>query len=142
MKPSRAMIPGELLCSLLGCLLAWFGGVQTGWLNSVLASRNENVLWLLLLGVPALVSMTFGLREMLHWPKWNLAKREFTARWRGRAVLAQGVCWFYAIYFGFDHGAELIGWIGIICFAYCVWAYLENRRTCREIRYATAVTAR
>lgn len=142
MKPSRAMIPGEILCSLLGCVLAWFGGIESGWLHSVLASRNESVLWLGMLGIPSLVSLVFGIRELFSWPRWGLIKREATAKWRGRAVMGQGLCWLYAIYFGFDHGALLIGWIGIVCFGYCVWSYVENRRTCREIHYATAVGTR
>lgn len=142
MKPSRAMIPGEILCSLLGCVLAWFGGIESGWLHSVLAARNESLIWLVLLGVPCLVSLVLGIRELLNWPTWGLVKREATARWRGRAVLWQGLCWFYAIYFGFDHGALMIGWIGIVCFSYCVWSYLQNRRACREIHYATAVGTR
>lgn len=139
MKPSRAMIPGEILVSLQGLVLSYFGGVYPGWLNTVLISRHEDLWWLFLLGLPALLSLMVCAREMAQWRNFTLFQRENTAKWRGRAVLVQGLCFLYAVYFGFDHGAPLIGCIGFICFAYCVWAYLENRRTCREIRYSTVV---
>lgn len=141
MKPSRAMIPGEIHCSLIGCVLAWFGGLRPGWLHVVLLSRDEALIWMVLLGVPSLVTLMLGLRELLLWPAWGLIKREATARWRGRAILVQGLCWIYAVYFGFDYGAELIGCIGLTCFAFCAWSYIENRRACREIRNATAIGA-
>lgn len=138
MKPSRAMIPGEILASSLGMVLAAFGGAIPGWLHTVLASRGEDLVWMLLLGTSAMASLVLGVREFLYWKKWNLIERERTARLRSRAVLWQGLCWMHAVYFGFDYGAPLMGSIGVVCFCFCVWAYLENRRTCREIRYATA----
>lgn len=33
MKPSRAMIPGEILCAALGLVLAYFGAAYDGWLQ-------------------------------------------------------------------------------------------------------------
>ena len=141
MKPSRAMIPGEILASAIGLVLAIFGGMVPGWLHAVLTARGEDLVWMILLGSSATASLVLGVREYLYWRRWNLIERERTARLRGRAVLWQGLCWMHAIYFGFDYGAPLIGSIGVVCFAFCVWAYLENRRTCREIRYATATAA-
>lgn len=138
MKPSRAMIPGEILCSAIGLIMAWFGGMHDGWLHAVLAARGEQWLWMALLGSSSLASMVLCLREYTRWKTWGWVRLEQTARWRGRAVLWQGLCWLHAVYFGYDYGAPLIGSIGSACFAFCVWAYLENRRTCREIRYATA----
>ena len=141
MKPSRAMIPGEILVSAIGLVLAVFGGLVPGWLNAVLMARGEAWVWMLLLGSASTACIGLGIREHLEWKSWGLVERERTARLRGRAVLWQGLCWMHAIYFGFDYGAPLIGSIGVVCFSYCVWAYLENRRTCREIRYATATAA-
>ena len=141
MKPSRAMIPGEILCAVFGIVFAWFGWAQMGWLKTVLESRGESVIWMALLGIPAMVTLIFDVREWMLWRRWNLIKREQTARWRGRAVAAQGLCWLYAVYVGYDYGAQLVGTLGIVCFGFCVWAYVENRRTCREIRYATAIAA-
>lgn len=137
MKPSRAMIPGEILCSVIGLELAYFGGIYTGWLHSVLAQRGGNFVWFVTLGVPAAMSLFLGVREMVFWQHWNFPHRMATARWRARSILLQGLCWLYAVYFCFGEGIMLIGWLGVSCFAFCVWSYLENRRTCREIRYAT-----
>lgn len=141
MKPSRAMIPGEILCSLHGALLAWFGGVQPGWLHTVLEARGDAVAWLFMLGVPSWVQLFLAVREWIFWRRWGVIAVERSARWRARAIMGQGLCWLYAIYFGFHAGAFLIGWLGLIAFGFCCWSYLENRRSCREIRYATAAIA-
>lgn len=138
MKPSSAMIPGEILCSLIGLVLAYFGGVHDGWLQRELAQRHGEMVWLLALGAPALVALAGGLREWFGSRGWNLFQREANVRWRARAMLAQGLCWLYAVYFGFDGGPPLIGSIGTVCLSFCAWAYHENRRACREIRYATS----
>lgn len=140
MKPSRAMIPGEILCSLLGCVLAYFGGFHDGWLHSTLDAKNEAALWLMLLGGPAIISFIACVREWFDWPVWNLLQREASVHWRARAILIQGLCWLYAVYVSFGHEALLLGWISLICFAFCTWAYHENRRTSREIRYSKTVT--
>lgn len=138
MKPSNAMIPGEILCSLIGLVLAYFGGIQEGWLNNELVKRHGDTVWLVCLGLPALLTFAGAMRGWLLAGVWRTEDVNRNARWRARTVLLQGLCWLYAVYFGFDGGPPLIGSVGAVCFVFCAWSYHENRRTCREIRYATA----
>lgn len=142
MKPSRAMIPGEILCSLVGIVLAYFGGIYDGWLHDVLNRREGAGAWLVMLGIPALAALYLGVREIWYWRHWGSIRQEQSARWRARAVLIQGLCQLYAVYFCFVEGIDLIGSLGVVLFGFCAWSYLENRRTCREIRYATSAALR
>lgn len=128
MKPSRAMIPGEILCAALGLVLAYFGAAYDGWLHKVLSERGEEYWWMVLLGGPALIMLVLSTWE---WFAGSTSNAKF-AKWRGRMVAGQGLCWLYAVYFGFDGRAELIGSIGAVGFGFCLWSYWENRRVTRE----------
>ena len=103
MKPSRAMIPGEILCALFGLMLAYFGGISDSPIGHIFTARHESILWFLLLGAPALWTLWAGAREWFLGSAWNLAYREISCKQRGRAVLVQGLCWLYAVYVGAHH---------------------------------------
>ena len=138
MKPSRAMIPGEILCAAYGVAMAYFGGLHHGWLHRTLVERGESVAWLLLLGIPAAALLVVAVREWTA-PSIGLVRREKFAKWRGKLVGVQGLCWLYAVYFGITQGSSFIGTLGVIGFLFCTWSYWENRRSGREIRHSSGV---
>lgn len=150
MKPSRAMITGELSWAFVALCYAWAGSGwwpahERGALYSLLLQRGESpALWSLLLGVPAIALIVLDLRE------WSCHKYthydprrpvvigwlEASAVWRGRFCLALIFGWFYmvkAIVVGLAAlNAALFISIGGCFFA--GWFYVENRRVRRQIR--------
>lgn len=149
MKPSRAMIPGELSWAFLSLCYALAGsGIPPFGAGSLYYALNEHAspeLWALLLAVPALV---------LIWA----ASREWFAHHRCCSG-DEGACWLPSQLY---HSAKIRGWcclwsipgygymlkvlvhdlqrasvLAVIAAGGCVfmwWFYVENRRVRREVR--------
>lgn len=142
MKPSSAMIPGEIAVCAFGLVLAIFGGLIDGPLHTALLARHSALAWLLLLGAPALLMLWLDLREWRRCSRWDMDARHRSARWRSKCALLQAFCWLFAVYFGFaTDGAALVGFFGLVGGSYCAWSYVENRRVRREISIAAATLA-
>lgn len=147
MKPARAMIPGEILCSLFAISLAWSGGgfwpFEPGLLYKILkATDGRNMLWAICLGVPAITLMTLSIREWICGLSWTPHQVRVSSCFRGKMVLAMGLCWIYSLYLlGFHaNGANSLLLQTIIASMYCGWSYVENRRVQREVRKKNGVT--
>jgi hypothetical protein len=139
MKPSRAMIPGEILCALFALSLAWSGGLSWpfdhGPLYRILAKGDQNVIWLLLMGTPSSALVVLSVREWIYGQKWNGRTVSISCYWRGKTVALMGISWLYAVYL---IGQLTVGISGLlvqsVCAAvFCGWSYVENRRVRREI---------
>lgn len=143
MRPSRAMIPMELLAASISILVGLVG--MTGWppgigtLYAALHSYGERYLWFVLLASPAVAMLGFG------WLEWfskelrmSPERVDRNARRRARASLLQLVSWIYGLKLLADaNGAGWIGLLAVIMVVFLGWSYVENRRVQREIRNAT-----
>lgn len=152
MKPSRQVIPAEVVVSLFALSYAWLGGIpwpEAASLFRFIARREGlvgNVAWALLLGGPALLLVSVSLREWYCWKRcrWTEAEHNLSALWRSRLVLTQLFSWLYMIHLAVvaERRLFLLTLHASIGAAVCGWSYWENRRVRREIRYsATAASA-
>lgn len=142
MKPSRAMIPLELLISTLSLLSAWLGAfawpVKPGALYWLLAEHRENAVWFALLGLPAVALFVVSFREW-HGAALGALELDRSCRLRARLVLLQGLSWVYGLKLLIVSGGAMggVGALSIVMLIFCSWSYKENRRVRREIRTAT-----
>ena len=167
MKPSRYMLTGEISWALVALSFAWSG--MGGWpmapsyLSRMLERRgggmfvSEQVLWTVVIGVPALVLLFMSLREWWAHKRhiWTMAQIEQSSRIRGRMCLVMFVSWLYmfkvmlagAVASMFPNGVQMldapranamlpIALFGAVCM---LWFWLENRRVQRDVRKATGV---
>lgn len=148
MKPSRAMIPGELFAAYVALAYAWAGAggwpMTPGPIAHLVAAHANPVLWLALLGAPALLLIGVSGGE---WFAHRRACADCTLRWsfdelarsalvRGRLCLALICGWLYLakLTLQIPSGASAASLVAAGGVAFCVWFYVENRRVQREIR--------
>lgn len=167
MKPSRYMLTGEISWALIALAFAWSG--MGGWplapsyLHRMLERQGNEVLWVLVIGIPALLLVFVSLREWIAHQRaardvrrrWSLVELDRSARIRGRLCLAMVASWAYmfkvmlagALAGMFPNGQAAldapranailpIALFGAVCM---LWFYLENRRVQRDVRKATGV---
>jgi hypothetical protein len=149
MKPSRAMISGEITTSLFALGYAWSGGLswpfEHGPLFNLIAHREGwvgNLTWLFLLGAPALGLILVDSIEWFCSSCWTMAKMDQSATLRARLVATQFFSWLYMLHLlMLVHNMSRIPVLAahaVVGAIMCFWAYWENRRVRREIRYATS----
>lgn len=147
MKPSRAMISGELFVAYVALCYAWAG--SGAWpLHAVPAASAHPMLLALLLGIPALALMAIAATEWVahdvdqpdSWLE-RLALRFWrgdlqSADLRGKLCLTLLAGWLYMakLTLSSSPGANASSLIAIGGVAFCLAFYLENRRVQREIR--------
>lgn len=146
MKPSRAMIPGEISWAFIALAFAWAGSgawpLEPGPLYRMVAKHAHPWIWGALLGAPALVLMWVSAREWRAYccrrvPRcWSLHELEASARRRGRLCLALLAGWLYMLKIagGAIHGTSATAAVAAGGIAFMLWFYVENRRVQREIR--------
>ena len=148
MKPSRGMIPAEVVVSLFALSYAWLGGIawpgEPGALFRLIYAKEGalgNVVWAFGLGLPAAFLVFFSLHEWWCWQRcrWTVFQHDFSATLRGRLVLCEGLAWAYMLHVLAlsDKKLALLALHAGIGVVVCAWSYWENRRVRREIRYAT-----
>jgi hypothetical protein len=155
MKPSRAMIPGEMSWAFIALLYV----ASALWPDSVLHDRLSAMgivslaLWSCLLGIPALWLMTVSAREWVAHcqackgfaPRWSIFETDHSAMLRGRLCLALLLGWAYMLYVIASgevfRGAIISTGTSAGGCLFMLWFYKENRRVRREIRNGTAVAA-
>jgi hypothetical protein len=144
MKPSRGMIPLELLIASLSLCLASIGGLgwpaPSGALYDLLTLKGQALVWLLLLGGPAAVLFPVSLLEWCSGIHWDVVRLDRSCRVRAALVGIQGLCLLYGVYLPLKSGGSLRGLALVtgILIVFCSWSYIENRRVRREIRSQTA----
>lgn len=143
MKPSRAMISGEMSWAFVALAFAWAGVTQGSYLNRLLEQHAEPLLWGVLLAGPALVLMALSVREWIaHSSRrcWGIVELEASARWRGRLCLALIAGWLYMLKIAatFSSGANATSAVALGGVVFMLWFYIQNRRVQREIRVQTA----
>jgi hypothetical protein len=155
MKPSRAMIPGEISWAFIALLYV----ASALWPDSVLHDRLVSMgmvslmLWTTLLGVPSIWLMFVSSREWVahcqackgNAQRWTIFETDRSAMLRGRLCLALLLGWAYMLHVilsgdVFKGAIISTGISGGGC-VFMLWFYKENRRVRREIRNGTAVTS-
>lgn len=156
MKPSRAMIPGEISWAFIALAYAWAGAgawpLQPGSLYYVVSRHAHPALWGLLLGVPALLLMLASAREWAahfracgdYTQRWSVEELHRSAQLRGRLCLALIAGWGYMIKIaaGITSGANATSVVALGGVLFMLWFYIENRRVQREIRCQAAAAYR
>ena len=144
MKPSRGMIPMELLIACLSLSFALVGGL--GWpppegpLYGLLVEKGQSVVWLVLLGTPAAVLAGLGAAEWRRGRHWDVVRLDRSCCHRSWLVGIQGLCWLYGLYLPLAApwtNLRGIALISVVMMFFCAWSYVENRRVRREIRRET-----
>lgn len=144
LRPSRAMISGELSWAAIAFVLGWSGagilGMDGSYLNQVLEREHwlAPALWIIVLGVPAaalfIVSgWEYALSQRQAWP---LDRIERWAAMRARLVSALAFSWLYMLYALDATSARpsALRGLGVLGFAFCAWFVIENRRVRRHCR--------
>lgn len=144
MKPSRAMITGELSWAWVALSFAWAGSglwpFGESYLHAALDKKGLDEVWSVLVGAPAALLMYFSAREWMSQHvigvSWTEVQLDMSARLRGSLSLALAFSWFYVIYVmvatpGRPSPLLLIG-MGGAFFMLTFW--IENRRVQRDIK--------
>lgn len=153
MKPSRAMITGELSWAWVALSFAWSGSglwpFESSYLHVTLDRRGQEWIWSLFVGVPAVALMIASAREWFShcyfalaptMRSWSIFQLDKSASVRGWLCLALAFSWLYVLYVMLTStgrpNAILPVALGGLVFMIMFW--LENRRVQRDIRKHTA----
>lgn len=151
MKPSRAMLTGELSWAFVAVCVAWAGSglwpMEGTHLHSILYTWKYDYLWTGLIGIPALALLWVSAKEHFlchNQPNfWDLGKINASASLRGRLCLMLAFTWAYILYVMVNVVAEystltLVSLGGVV---FCLWFWTENRRVQRDFRKHSAIPA-
>lgn len=152
MKPSRAMITGELSWAWIALGFAWSGSglwpFGDSYLHMMLDKRDLDTLWVLAIGVPAALLMFASAREFIayRWPpenpmrRWTIIQLEWSAKLRGRLCFALAFSWAYVFYVLVNTSTRpsAILPVAVGGFLFMMLFWIENRRVQRDIRKQTS----
>jgi hypothetical protein len=151
MKPSRAMITGEISWAFVALCFAWSGSglwpMQSTYLHDLLDQRAQDVWWTLFIGVPSLGLFVVSLREYVgsydrrrapraRAQRWPLEKLERSAHIRGWLCATLAFSWTYIAYMLLKLSARpsAILPVAVGGAVFAIWFLIENRRVQRECR--------
>lgn len=151
MKPSRAMITGEISWAWVAIAFAYVGAglppFDESYLHLALDKRGIDWLWALAAGAPGLVLLYFSTREYLvyRFPptdpmlRWTMVEIDHSARVRGRASIALVFSWSYITYASLTTSSRpsVVLPVAIGGAFFSLWFWVENRRVQRDIRKET-----
>jgi hypothetical protein len=149
MKPSRQVIPVEIMVSLFALSYAGYGSIpwpEATPLFKFIFSREGWIgifTWAIIVGIPPFWLMLVSGREWLFCKKhrWGPFEIDASATLRGRLVVTQMASWLYLLHLAFlspSRKPMLIIIHAMIGAVICAWSYWENRRVRREIKRSTA----
>lgn len=152
MKPSRAMISGEISWAWVALAFAWSGSglwpFAESYLHMVLDKRDLDEIWCAAIGIPSTLLMVASTREWIahRWPsldplkRWTIQQLDNSARLRGRMCLALLFSWVYVTYILLRTSSRpsAITPVAIGGALFMLWFWIENRRVQRDIRKQTA----
>lgn len=151
MRPSRAMITGELSWAWFALTFAWAGSglwpFHGSYLHRVLDNADMDVVWSFLIGLPAGALMFFSAREWLAHcrqrtsgrPQWTMVQLDHSVRLRGWLCFALAFSWLYVIYIMLltsPRSPLTMIAAGGVFFMLMFW--VENRRVQRDIKKQTS----
>lgn len=152
MKPSRAMITGEISWAFVALCFAWSGSglwpLETSYLYFMLHQQGLAYWWALIIGAPSCALFCVSLLEYvsthdrrrdplrLHESRWPPTRLERSARLRGRLCAALLLSWVYMAYFMVKLSARpsAILPVAIGGAVFALWFLIENRRVQRECK--------
>jgi hypothetical protein len=142
MKPSRAMITGEISWAFIALCFAWGGSGMWPFEASALHARlydwDYNYLWTAVIGIPALGLMWISGTEYLSCQNsaWDFPRINDSAHKRGRLCFALAFVWAYIFYVLNKATTEpaVMSLIALGGAWFCLWFWAENRRVQREYR--------
>lgn len=152
MRPSRAMITGEVSWAYIALCFAWAGAggwpLEPTWLYYALLKAGHQVVWPLVMSIPALLLTVTSMREWCahgvtarRVGGWGLVALDQSAKMRARLCLLMVLSWAYMLYMlpAVSEGMNVLEAIAAGGCGITWWFYKENRRVRREIRQQTFV---